>query len=108
MNRLSRELAGKGFTIVAVNEDVDEGAARTFLRELPAEFVIPLGRGAMQARVGYRGLPYTVLLDREGQILERYFGFGGPAQFRTLRQRIDKALIENARPPEQGREKRPE
>lgn len=99
MNRLSRELAMKPFTIVAVNEDVDEKAARNFLRDVPAEFVIPLGRGAMQARVGYRGLPYTVLLNREGQILERYFGFGGPAQFRALRQRIDGAVGEGAPSP---------
>jgi thiol-disulfide isomerase/thioredoxin len=94
MNRLSKELANAPFTIVAVNEDVDEQAARRFLAETPADFTIPLGRGAMQKRVAYRGLPFTVLLDRQGRIIERFFGFGGPAQFNSLRQRIDAALAE--------------
>ena len=94
MNRLARELRGQPFTIVAVNEDVVESAARAFLREMPADFVIPLGRGAMQSRVGYRGLPFTVLLDRDGRVLERFFGFGGATQFAALRQRIDRAIAE--------------
>ena len=94
MNQLSRDLAKEQFTIVAVNEDVDVSAAQRFLSETPANFTIPLGKGAMQALVGYRGLPYTVLLDREGRIIERYFGFGGPTQFSRLRSRIDEALRE--------------
>ncbi len=36
----------------------------------------------------YRGLPYSVLLDRRGRIIERIFGFGGAAEFTKLRQTI--------------------
>jgi thiol-disulfide isomerase/thioredoxin len=94
MNQLSREFPGGDFVIVAVNEDVDEKAARRFLQELPANFVVPLGRGRMQEKVAYRGLPFTVLLDRNGAVIERFFGFGGTAQFALLRQRIAVAIRE--------------
>ena len=94
MNQLSREFPKEDFVIVAVNEDVDESAARGFLAEFPASFVVPLGRGRMQEKVGYRGLPFTVLLDREGRIIDRLFGFGGSSQFIALRRRISGAIAE--------------
>jgi len=97
MNQLARDFPAKDFTVVAVNEDVDEAAARRFLAELPAHFVVPLGRGRMQEKVAYRGLPFTVLLDREGAVIERFFGFGGAAQFNLLRGRISAALAEPKR-----------
>jgi thiol-disulfide isomerase/thioredoxin len=96
MNQLARDYPAEEFAIVAVNEDIDESAARAFLAELPASFVVPLGRGRMQEVVAYRGLPFTVLLDRKGAVIERFFGFGGPAQFRILRARISAALAEPA------------
>jgi hypothetical protein len=40
----------------------------------------------------YRGLPYSVLLDRQGREVERIFGFGGAAEFRRLRATIAKEL----------------
>jgi len=92
MNRLARELAQRPFEVVAVNEDVDEDAGRRFLREYPAEFTIPLGRGTMRDRIGYRGLPYTVLLDREGRVVRRFFGFAGEQQYKLLREAIDEEL----------------
>lgn len=94
MNRLARDFPAEDFAIVAVNEDVDELAARRFLAEIPANFIVPLGRGRMQEKVGYRGLPFTVLLDRNGAVIERLFGFGGPAQFNLLRGHISAALAE--------------
>lgn len=94
MNQLARDFPSDEFIIVAVNEDVDEKAARRFLAELPANFVVPLGRGRMQEKVAYRGLPFTVLLDREGAVIQRLFGFGGAAQFSVLRSRISAAIAE--------------
>ena len=43
-------------------------------------------------RIGYRGLPYTVLLDREGRVVKRFFGFAGQAQYRLLRTAIEEEL----------------
>jgi hypothetical protein len=33
-----------------------------------------------------------VLLDRDGRIIERIFGFGGAAEFRRLRETIAKEI----------------
>jgi len=46
----------------------------------------------MKGTYHYRGLPYSVLLDRHGQIVERIFGFGGAAEFRRLRDTIAKEI----------------
>jgi sugar (pentulose or hexulose) kinase len=46
----------------------------------------------MKGTYHYRGLPYSVLLDRRGRIIERIFGFGGAAESRALRQTIAKEI----------------
>ena len=46
----------------------------------------------MKAIYHYRGLPYSVLLDKRGRIVERIFGFGGDAEFQRLRQTIAKEI----------------
>jgi len=40
----------------------------------------------MKAIYHYRGLPYSVLLDKQGRIVERIFGFGGDGEFQHLRK----------------------
>jgi hypothetical protein len=42
----------------------------------------------MKARYHYRGLPYSLLLDRQGRVVERIFGFGGSEEFTNLRRTI--------------------
>jgi thioredoxin-related protein len=51
-----------------------------------------VGGGRMKAAYHYRGLPYSVLLDRNGRIIERLFGFGGENEFRHLRELVAKEL----------------
>lgn len=92
MNRLVHELGPRGLEVVAVNEDVDERAARRFLTQVPPDFPVPLGRGKMQDVIGYRGLPFTMLLDREGHVVQRFFGFAGAGQYEALRGAIERAL----------------
>jgi thioredoxin-related protein len=46
----------------------------------------------MKAVYRYRGLPYSVLLDRQGRVIERIFGFGGAEQFRNLHDTIAKEV----------------
>ncbi len=59
-----------------------------FLREYRPPFPILVGGGRMKQIYHYRGLPYSVLLDRRGRIIERIFGFGGAAEFGNLRDTI--------------------
>lgn len=94
MAALYRELgAGSGaFAIAAISDDVDRRAMLGFVREFEPPFPILVGGGRMKARYRYRGLPYSVLLDRNGRVVERIFGFGGAAEFRRLRETIAKEI----------------
>src|SRR5438477_314475 len=88
MAQLYSELDRKDFEIVAISDDVDRGKMAAFLRAYRPPFPILVGGGRMKQAYHYRGLPYSVLLDRRGRIIERIFGFGGAAEFSNLRRTI--------------------
>jgi hypothetical protein len=92
MAELYRESAPQGFAIAAISDDVNDARMRAFVREFRPPFPILVGRGRMKAAYHYRGLPYSVLLDRDGRVIERIFGFGGEPEFRRLRETIAKEL----------------
>jgi thiol-disulfide isomerase/thioredoxin len=76
------------FEIAAVSDDVDSGNMLAFVRRFRPPFPILVGGGRMKQAYHYRGLPYSVLLDRHGRIVQRIFGFGGAEEFRELRRTI--------------------
>ena len=88
MIALYRELPRADFEIVAISDDVDRPAMLRFAQEFNPPFPVLVGGGRMREAYHYRGLPYSVLLDREGRIVERIFGFGGEAEFHRLHGRI--------------------
>src|SRR5207245_2006052 len=88
MAELYREFDRSDFEIAAISDDVDRGKMREFVRQYRPPYPILVGGGAMRATYHYRGLPYSVLLDRRGRVIERIFGFGGAAEFRDLRETI--------------------
>jgi len=92
MAALYREFDRKDFAIAAISDDVDQARMRGFVREFRPPFPILVGGGRMRAAYRYRGLPYSVLLDRRGRVVERIFGFGGPREFAELRAAIAKEL----------------
>ncbi|HXG96276.1 MAG TPA: redoxin domain-containing protein [Gemmatimonadales bacterium] len=92
MAELYRALDRKDFDIAAISDDVSDTKMRAFISEFRPPFPILVGRGNMKAVYHYRGLPYSVLLDKQGRIIERIFGFGGDAEFEHLRQTIAKEI----------------
>jgi thiol-disulfide isomerase/thioredoxin len=88
MAALYREFARRDFAIVAISDDVDPGKMTAFVRAFRPPFPILAGGGRMKAIYHYRGLPYSVLLDRQGRVIERIFGFGGAAAFAKLHETI--------------------
>src|SRR5206468_745562 len=92
MAELVRQLPAKDFAIVAISDDVDRGKMLGFVNQFRPPFTILVGGGRMKGVYHYRGLPYSVLLDRQGRIVERIFGFGGAAEFTQLRQTIAKEI----------------
>jgi thiol-disulfide isomerase/thioredoxin len=93
MGDLARAFSDRRFVILAISDDVDRSAMLDFLRTYdPGNLVILAGGGRMKARYHYRGLPYSVLIDRQGRVIERIFGFGGEREFARLRQTIAKEV----------------
>jgi len=92
MAELYRETSRKRFDIAAISDDVSDAQMRAFVREFRPPFPILVGRGRMKAAYHFRGLPYSVLLDRQGRVIERIFGFGGDQEFRHLRDLISKEI----------------
>ena len=88
MAQLYGEFARADFEIAAISDDVDRGKMLAFVRLYRPPFPILAGGGRMKQAYHYRGLPYSVLLDRHGRIVQRIFGFGGAEEFRELRETI--------------------
>jgi len=92
MAQLYREFDRQDFEIAAISDDVNRGKMLAFVRQYRPPFAILVGGGGMKETYHYRGLPYSVLLDRHGRVIERIFGFGGPAEFRKLHETIAKEV----------------
>jgi thiol-disulfide isomerase/thioredoxin len=92
MAELYRDFGRDAFDIAAISDDVSDGKMREFVREFRPPFPILVGRGRMKARYHYRGLPYSVLLDKQGRVIERIFGFGGEPEFRRLHESIEREI----------------
>jgi len=88
MAKLYGEFDRKDFEIAAISDDVDGGKMLGFVQEFRPPFHILVGRGRMKQLYHYRGLPYSLLLDRRGRVIERIFGFGGAAEFQKLCETI--------------------
>jgi hypothetical protein len=70
------ELDTARVAVIGLNEDVDASAARRFVSQLGIRYPSARGGGRLQARYAYRGLPYTVILDREQRVAKAIYGFG--------------------------------
>jgi len=92
MAELYHRFGRKDFDVAAISDDVDRGKMLAFVRQFRPPFPILVGGGKMKETYHYRGLPYSVLLDRRGRIIERIFGFGGAEEFRQLRETIAKEV----------------
>jgi thiol-disulfide isomerase/thioredoxin len=92
MAELYKSFPRDQFDIAAISDDVDPGKMRAFVAEFRPPFPILVGRGHMKAIYHYRGLPYSVLVDKQGRIIERIFGFGGETEFQRLRETIAREI----------------
>jgi thiol-disulfide isomerase/thioredoxin len=98
LDSLRREIADPTFLFLTMNEDENVGAARAFIDEHGFDFPVALGRGGLRQRFHYPGLPYTVLVDREGRIVNRWIGFAGPVQLQSIKALLRAELSRGMRP----------
>lgn len=92
MAELYGKFSRRDFAIAAISDDIDAEAMRAFVDKVHPPFPVLAGGGRMKAAYDYRGLPYSVLLDRHGRIVKRMWGFGGPRQFQDLAAAIAKEI----------------
>lgn len=75
LERLQESFGGKDFALLAVTTDQQLEGIRTFVRTLGLEFPILLDDTKdVSAAFGVRGLPTTVLIDRQGRLVGRAVG----------------------------------
>lgn len=96
LDSLRLAFATKDFAFVAISDDVEPEAAARFIEEHGFEFPVALGRGKMRAAYHYFGLPFTVLVDREGRVIERWSGFAGDRQIAAIGTLIEAELERGA------------
>lgn len=92
---LFRELGPRGFAVVAVNLDENEGDATQFLAQHPLSYVVLRDSSSDSARAwGVRGMPSSYLVACDGTIRTRHAGFK-KADVAALRAKIESLLQES-------------
>ena len=77
-NRIHDELGAQGVEVVGISMDEDGAAAvKPYLEKNPMNYTIVLGSGSMDS------LPVTVVLDRNGNTVQRFGELATPAQIRA-------------------------
>jgi thiol-disulfide isomerase/thioredoxin len=83
LERLQQRFGDRNFALIAVTTDLQTSAIADFARGLGLSFPILLDdTNDMSAAYGIRGLPTTVLIDRQGRLVGRAVGpreWDGPA-----------------------------
>jgi cytochrome c biogenesis protein CcmG/thiol:disulfide interchange protein DsbE len=75
MERLYRELAPEGFELVAVSVDEKPEDIEAFRKRMGVSFPIALDPAQEVSRLYQtQGFPESLLIDRDGKVLERYVG----------------------------------
>lgn len=91
LGRLQRQLEGQGLSIVGIAED-DPDRVRQFLDRHPADFLhlLETPGGGLGRRYGNLRsvLPFSVLIDRQGQIVWRKYGMLEEAELSARLQAV--------------------
>ncbi len=75
LNRLNERMKGRPFVLLSVAMDYSTGKIRTFVRKIPVQYPIVLGRkGKIDERYFGMGLPQTYLLDPRGVLIGKVTG----------------------------------
>jgi thiol-disulfide isomerase/thioredoxin len=93
LDSLRHSITNQEFVFVAMNDDVTERDARQFIEEHGFEFPVVLGGGKLSNRYHYIGLPFTVLLDRSGRVVQRWIGYAGEVQLQGIRTVAEAELM---------------
>lgn len=76
LNQMRAQYGTRGLVIVGVNVDAVHTDAERFMREVPVDFELVFDpAGELARRYEVKGMPTSVLLDRDGNVVQRFIGF---------------------------------
>jgi len=77
LSEFAAELDPAEAVVIGLNEDIKPADGIRFVEELGGvSYRSAAGEGRLRDRYYYRGLPYTVVLDRELRVVKSFYGFG--------------------------------
>jgi len=79
LQKLSNELGGKGLVVLALNVDDTPMRVERFVEYSKLTLPVFLIDGRTQGGLGIDRIPFTVLLDREGNVVRAYPGYSEEA-----------------------------
>lgn len=95
LDRLAATLDPAEVVVIGLNEDSDTEAARRFVNSLGGvRYPLAQGGGRLRGPIGYRGLPYTAVLDRSHRVVKVVHGFGKDLD--DIRLAVEATLAEYA------------
>ncbi len=75
LNSLYEEYKDKGLVIIAVSIDRSLPKVKKFMKNVPSDFIVLFdSEGRAASKYNVRGLPSSVLIDREGVITHKFTG----------------------------------
>ncbi len=76
LNQIQQKYKDKGLTVIGINLDKDKTNADEFLKSHPAVFkIIYNTQGDLAKKYGVKGMPFSVIIDKNGKILHSHIGF---------------------------------
>ena len=88
-SELQRELADRGFVLIAVSVDKASGPYEEFLKRYAPSFTtVRDGNQKLVAEVRAPAMPTSYLIDRKGVLRAVHTGFHGAETVRSLREQI--------------------
>jgi cytochrome c biogenesis protein CcmG, thiol:disulfide interchange protein DsbE len=76
MNDLQAKLGPKGLQVVGINVDAKQEDAQKFLSQVPAKFTVAFdAKGDFPKKYGIKGMPSSVLVGPDGQVIWAHTGF---------------------------------
>jgi len=96
-SELQRELAGRGFVLLAVSVDKTRGPYEGFVKRFaPAFSTVRDGTQKLVGEVQVPAMPTSYLIDRKGVLRSVHSGFHGVETVRGLREEIIRLLEEKS------------
>jgi cytochrome c biogenesis protein CcmG/thiol:disulfide interchange protein DsbE len=99
LNEMQAKHGTNGLQVIGVNLDKERELAADFLAETPASFAISYDPGGQLAETfEVLAMPSSFLIDREGRILARHYGFklADTEEYeRTIKDALDRITTSN-------------